>query len=866
MIPLRLQVRNFLSYRDRVPTLDLEGLQLACLCGDNGHGKSALLDAITWALWGCARGGRYGTRERPMEELVHQGQMDMEVCLEFLSQGRQYRLTRKFSRGLQGRQAAHILQLEVFQGQGYHPISESRLVDTEDKVHRLLGMSYDTFVKSAFLFQGRADLFTASLPSERKKVLAEILGLELYDRLWERSRALGGEAEKEGRKIGGQLDLIESELMGKDRLQEELTRVKGERGTLALRLQERATVLESLQQQRRALELTQERLVSLDREAQSARDWTRELEAQQKALGERLDAYRGLLARAEEIRQAYHRLGEAQKALEAMESAQVRFDQLGQRKAGLELAVARQRERLEAELRQHTAKIEKELLPRAQQRTPLERLKAEALRQGHDLGREEQEMTSQRVALDELYGETQVLQAANDRLKKELWELDAKLGLIAQGDTRCPLCGTLLGPEGRVHLEAEYRELIEAKSREFQENLESLEEMESRRKRAVEELSARETQTRRRRQENHARIATLEVQLEQSGAAMHEAEEIELQAKALRERLHRGDVAPDHQRELQEVESSIAILGFDPARLGELRREYHSIRPLGEQFARLEEAEGEAQVCEEALKDAKGRLASYRARLIELEESSRSIREEISSLPAVEASLKEEDKRYKEVEGQRWALEQQATRLEQALERILALEQEREKLRSSQAALAKEKAAYDLLAEAFGKRGIQAYIIEREALPELESRANELLTRLSDGRMHLKLETQRLLKRGTVEETLDIKVADELGPRSYELFSGGEAFRINFALRIALAQLVATRAGAPVRTLFIDEGFGTQDAQGRERLVEAIQAVRKDFDLIIVITHIDELKEYFPVRVEVTKGAEGSTFRMVRQD
>jgi exonuclease SbcC len=107
-------------------------------------------------------------------------------------------------------------------------------------------------------------------------------------------------------------------------------------------------------------------------------------------------------------------------------------------------------------------------------------------------------------------------------------------------------------------------------------------------------------------------------------------------------------------------------------------------------------------------------------------------------------------------------------------------------------------------------------------------------------------------------ETLDIKIGDELGTRSYEMFSGGEAFRIDFALRIALSRLLARRAGAPLPTLIIDEGFGTQDTAGLERLKEAISSIQDDFEKILVITHIEDLKESFPVRIEVTKTATGS--------
>ena len=107
-------------------------------------------------------------------------------------------------------------------------------------------------------------------------------------------------------------------------------------------------------------------------------------------------------------------------------------------------------------------------------------------------------------------------------------------------------------------------------------------------------------------------------------------------------------------------------------------------------------------------------------------------------------------------------------------------------------------------------------------IPEIEFEANRLLARMTDGRMHVRFETQRETLKGDTVETLDINIADELGTRPYELFSGGEAFRVNFAIRVALSQMLARRAGAQLRTLFIDEGFGTQDEAGRQRLVEAI--------------------------------------------
>lgn len=189
--------------------------------------------------------------------------------------------------------------------------------------------------------------------------------------------------------------------------------------------------------------------------------------------------------------------------------------------------------------------------------------------------------------------------------------------------------------------------------------------------------------------------------------------------------------------------------------------------------------------------------------------------------------------------------------LAEQLERSLKEQQEKEQ----------EQSMYDTLRVAFGKRGVPAMLIE-SAVPELEQEANSLLHGMTDGRMDIRIETQREIQSGDLREALDIIISDELGSRPYETFSGGEAFRINFALRIALSKLLARRAGAQLRTLFIDEGFGTQDESGRAHLIATIQAIQPDFDRIVVITHIDELKDAFPARIEVEKTDTGSRLRI----
>ncbi|MEW6254030.1 MAG: SMC family ATPase, partial [Planctomycetota bacterium] len=189
--------------------------------------------------------------------------------------------------------------------------------------------------------------------------------------------------------------------------------------------------------------------------------------------------------------------------------------------------------------------------------------------------------------------------------------------------------------------------------------------------------------------------------------------------------------------------------------------------------------------------------------------------------------------------------------LENARQRKADLEQRRDEQLA-------EQGLYEELRDAFGKNGVPAMIIEA-VIPELQESANYLLARMTGGLMHVRFDTQREKKSGGgVIETLDILISDELGTRSYDLYSGGEAFRVNFAIRVALSQMLARRAGAQLRTLFIDEGFGTQDEDGRQRLVEAITSIQDQFDLVLAITHIDELRDAFPVQIAVTKTPDGS--------
>ncbi len=244
-----------------------------------------------------------------------------------------------------------------------------------------------------------------------------------------------------------------------------------------------------------------------------------------------------------------------------------------------------------------------------------------------------------------------------------------------------------------------------------------------------------------------------------------------------------------------------------------------------------------------------------RARQAELSKQLNGLRAGLGDAVHVQAELER-------ARAEERAARDRVVRAEQQIASCDALAEQRKARLARRQQSADEKGLYEDLRVAFGKKGVPAMIIEA-AIPEIEDEANTLLSRITAGRMHVRFDTLRETVKGEAVETLDIKIADELGTRPYENFSGGEQFRVNFAIRIALSKLLARRAGAQLQTLVMDEGFGQLDASGRERLVEVINAIQNDFSRILVITHVEELRDAFPARIEVTKTPQGSQLNIV---
>jgi exonuclease SbcC len=850
MIPLRLRVRNFMCYRDNVPPLDFDGIHLACLIGANGHGKSALLDAVTWVLWGKARAKRD-------DELIHLGESEMEVEFTFELGGAVYRVLRKRDSTKRGRT---LLDLQVQAPEGretFRSIAESGVRATQEAIIRLLRMDYDTFTNSAFLLQGKADAFTTRTPAERKQVLGEILGLSLYDEYEQRAKDKAREKERQVAELEGLLRDIDRELARQPEYETELAQAETRVADLSTLVKEAESALRALRQEEQTLEHQQARLLDLERRLFQAEQELGEIEAQISERQQRLKLYETTLAERQEVEKGYASLMVAREAEANWNDRLAQYALVQDRQRKLERVVDDARHELELAaglLGERVGEFER----RAAGLPEHERQLAEVRAVLEHLTEQRAECDAAQANVQSLAEESAGLKVRNDQLRSEMDAIKEKLDLLQRevGEALCPLCGQALSDQHRDTVLDQFTTEGTALAEAHRAN--------TARRREIEAITAQlEAQMQKLDREltklpvQQRREAQLEQALTQAFQAASDLDSARVEKAKLDERLKNDDFAQTEQTELAHLGAELEALGYDPEAHQQARDKVAALADFEPAYQRLQTAVERVDEERASLEDLEARQTRWQETVADDQAQRASLALEVAHLPEVRMQVQAKAQGVEDLQGQSSRARLALGAAQQKLDHCRYLDAERERRSADRQQVAEEKAIFDELRLAFGKKGIQAMIIEA-AIPEIEFEANSLLARMTDGRMHVRFETQRETLKGDTVETLDINIADELGTRPYELYSGGEAFRVNFAIRIAMSKLLARRAGAQLQMLVIDEGFGTQDAEGRERLVEAINSIQDDFSRILVITHIEELKDAFPVRIEVIKTSYGS--------
>ena len=857
MIPISLSMEGFLSYKEPVE-INFTSFDLACITGENGAGKSSILDGITWALFGRAR--------KHDESVINLDSQRAEVSLVFEYEGNQYRVRRVNPRGETKELDLFIRSDKDDSGSPvWNPLTERTMRETDQKIVDILRLDYESFVNASFFLQGEADQFTQHTPAARKKILSQILGLEIWETFRKRALDHRRKADSELNRLDGRLAEIEAELAEEDQRQQRLKDLETQLAEAQSKRQEAEKALEELQAALSTLEEQGKLVASMashleENQAQLARDedkLTQRVEEQAE--------YQGILHQADTIQIAFQDWQAAQDSLAKWEATAEKFRESEIKRQEPLMRIAAEKARL---LQEETSLLSLQgELERNLKRIPeLKTEKNKLLEQVEAAQKEIQERDRKVEELDLARQHQAEAKAENPRLFQEMQDLKKRILDLQEAEgALCPLCGQELSEEDRSllieDLQIQGKELGD-RYRENQATLKEADQVVKDLQLEITQLSLAESKLRSLQAEGD-RIDNQLAAINQQKSEWDKKQQGVLEK--VQASLKKESYAQDAKSELEKINTELKAIGYDAA-------EHDRVRDLANQGAAIQDKKAELDKAEAALKPLDREISELRE---QLQKDRKSLQKEEKEYSQAKQRLENAQENAPEThQAERALLDRKEN--ENILQRdvgaaqqkvaVLQSQKERqEELSAQREDIAHRIKGYQQLEGAFGKDGVPALLIE-QALPNIEAKANQILDRLTGGDMSVRFITQRDYKSSSREdkkETLDIQIRDQAGVRDYEMYSGGESFRINFAIRLALSHILAQRAGARLQTLVVDEGFGSQDSIGRQRLIEAINLVQGDFEKILVITHVEEIKEAFSTQLLVEKTPRGSQVALV---
>ena len=898
MIPLSLELKNFLSYGSSVQTIDFKDYSLICLSGKNGNGKSAILDAITWVLWGQAR--KVSGTVKPDEGLLRLGQTRMMVSLVFNFSNQIYRVRREFTKTYG--KPLMSLDFEIYDKSGdkFLALTDKTIKQTQENIEKLLGLDYQTFTNSAFLRQGGSDEFSKKTPKDRKQILSNILGFSRYDNLMTMALSYAKKINDDY-KIGLSLqENIQKEILTEPDLavllgveEEKLKNLKltiiNIEEDLKKREQDYSSFLklkDNFLFLKKELDLVNQKIVlKLSEYKDLIISWKKthyqfiklnninNLEAQKKLLTEKnkilTHNQKELLNLQEELLTLKELLQKTSSIIKDKNSIYINELKLNIQKNDMELN----------QLLSGKKEKEKELLEYLNKQIVYKKELDLLAKDLSDYKKHEDYLNNFNKIFEKRRSFYAVLIQRGNWLKSSLSDIKEKIETIKKQESPvCPLCEQVLTLKRKVFLSnkflgefnlLQYRLLrptnviksLKDLLLKQHEELKKLQEKDSFYKnqnaksielqKTMQDLDAKIEITNKLLVDLSQSIFILENKIKQDKNNFLEIEKQQL------ELLAKNSEILLINNKIKDIEILKNKIVYDSLQHKIIHENLMDIDSKLELLNTFEE--------EKLLQSNKrSKIFNIYLQLKELKINKFKLEKEILDLNFnsefeielnnVKVKLKENYE--KELLARDFIL-QNIAKYSHELSRIKELKSKFESKKIELENLSIEIAEYQLLANAFSKNGIQALLIE-QAIPQIEEEANNILGRLTDNQAQIFIESLRDLKGGGVKESLDIKISDSTGVRPYEMFSGGEAFRIDFALRIAISKLLAKRSGIALQTLIIDEGFGSQDEDGLSRLMEAIYTIKSDFAKIIVVSHLDSFKENFPVHFIVQKDSSGS--------
>lgn len=700
-----------------------------------------------------------------------------------------------------------------------------RMVDTQKKIIELLGMDCSTFQSCVLIMQDRYGVFMEASKEERMAVLANLLGLGIYDELEKLTKESMRDVNRDIRNLKADVESLETAVSEEDTIRSGLHLAESQLKETNNDLQEARKSLEKYRTQMAQMESYQTEAEKLKAETDKKKSLKTSLSRDKDNLESQIEYTNSFLEQEEKILQACRELEAAKLQLAAMDGKikllhdkKARCQKVGKEKhSAIQLIQTlqnkisyiyksiKERDKLEAYIEGNTIEQDLERMEnKARAYRELEKKLSEAKYRKTELLKQV-DMLENTECIDIEKAQCRFLKAAK-KAKTDLKSLQPEIDLINNEIN-------LLNYHPELHnvMIQEARTYREAKDR-----------------------------------------------LTQMTADATICESLRKQELKLQQTIDEYDT------ELKQLNSEIAQLESETAHVNELKEKI-------KQLAMYEEKKMQLPKAKQFLENASQQIEKLNTDITELQESVNQIEARIAELyelmkgkKEIEESIDMLDKATYELEGHASELNKKIGSLTAKLETICKKKQELFEKKKQLSDLADYAAKLSTLADAFGQDGIPYQII-RDIVPELEASANEILSQMTGGRMRLEFVTEKVLKSNKNKEvaTLDIIITDvENGVLPYLSRSGGQKVRAALANSFALAMIKASRIGLKLGMMFVDEP-PYLDAEGTEAYCAALAAIHEKYPgmRILAISHDENMKSNFPQQLFIEVTENGSKVR-----
>lgn len=802
MIIRRLTLNNFRRFKQ----LDLVDLPVGLIgiIGKNGSGKSTILEAVGWALYGTyALTGR--TDKEGVKTQGSNADANCEVTLEFGMAEDTYKVVRR----LQGKRA--IAQAFVYKNGGDQAVAE-REDGVNAYISKLFGMDRATFFASVFARQKELDLLTSQNPAERQQIIRRLMRIDLIDSaLQEIRRDYHAKQQMAGN--------LKEMLM-------DITIISEEIGGL-LDKKKLATEQQAA---------NEKKFDNIQVEFKSAKDKKQELESKRKVFQQ---IHTNLIRVEKEIQNKSEQIKKRTEELNELQIEKKELIKIGPKETEY-CSVREALEKLEAmrSLYEEKKNLENDLTERLDDQAKIvqgrQRL-IDGLSGYKGLAAKKEklqfELKNERSNLNRILKDLSALATKAEACCDSIAQLEEKKKNIKKlgPNSKCPECSQDLG--------GNYEHILEHFSKEIAKQQQSIKDMnvESNKQKIKEDGTEK-------------RIAYIEVQLEE--LREDEKKESGIKSKLDVEEKRLSALTESVKKKKTRI-ATIGSLQFSETKYEELKKKNKELLKFHERNMELRTKTARIPILAKEIKTLDGQVTELNDEKVAKEREQKGIGFSDRELEASDANYEnlqdnvhKQEMAIKEIKHQIEMTQIQISQKEEELKRQKEI-QEKWMVADNDA---KKLAVLDDIMDKFRQN------LASRIRPMLIARTSQLIDRTTDGRyaaIHL-------------DEEYNVYIYDGTERFLVKRFSGGEQDLVNLCLRVAISQIISeqnSRTG--INFIALDEIFGSQDAGRKENILNALNNLSGQFRQIFLITHHEDLKDamqHVLVVEEVEEGMSKAVF------